>query len=804
MKKVNFFKTIMACGIALVAMLATGCMAEETKPYPGCELYAEQTDYEVDVDAGDIQVGVISNMTYNISLMKEANWVKFPATASNDDGFVVEYEENTGVPRMAIVHLTIPEYNHADTIYIKQRGIETPFITREERGVILPGSSAASHAINVQTNIPVGDITIETSYAATETETWISNVRLEEGSEGEAVLKLDVTANPSDKFLRKANVSLFFVDGWDNRVELNLGVTQQTSANASGVESTFPELYALANENGVVLKDDILISGYIVSDPASKNMGDNPHSSTVSIDYEACDQIVYMESEDGEYGLMIKVVAWEDNTIFNRFDKVTLCVRGATLYKSTVSHPNDPTYYWLEDISSAMVVNMKACTESEIPEKKMYIKDLTDDDIFTYVKLQDCVLPMRKGPMTPINEGYANATNAHRVAKFAIQLMDKFGSSMYIFTNTTCPYRRTGERLPYGSGEMRGIIVHEKYTRFSYEDNDTGDIETYGHIGRYQIRHTCLEDFAMNKDFKDGYSEMLCEWAFIEKQYEKQNTGYKATAGLLKEDVEKATMLHTFAYPYGNSSYGNLCTNMMVDMTYLGPVGNNNNYPFGYHVNNENGLGVILDDGTDWMGPNYKGVNSEQAEKINKAEAGKGKVPKEAGSAWRHFYNVDINSPDRTECSYLFKFSTKGVQTDVITVTFAMLNDYASTTGYLEVYGPRYWYLEYSLNNTDWNLVQDTDNKGYALPNPFSVPDNVIWAPQTAYWQSGGFKPMTYRLPADQVCDKDMVYVRVRPDKTWHGSPLEYKVAYEPNHANNNYKALCWSGMDYFAVRYNK
>ncbi len=804
MKRVNFLKTIMACGIALVAMLATGCMAEETKPYGGCELYAEQTDYEVDVEAGDIQVDVISNMTYNISLMKEADWVKFPASSSMDEGFVVNYEENTGVPRMAIVHLTIPEYNHADTIYIKQRGVETPYITREERGVMLQGSSAGSHSVDFATNIPVADITIAASYSEDTEEAWISNIRLEEGADEAAVLKFDVTANPSASFLRKANISLSFVDGWDNRVELNLGVTQQTSTNASGAAKTFPELYALASEDGVEIEEDIIISGYIVSEPASKNMGENPHSSTVSIDYEACDQFVYMESEDAEYGLMLKVVQWENNTIFDRFDKVSLCLRGATLRKSTVSHPNDPTYYWLEDITSAMVVNVKSCTESEIPEKKMYIKDLTDDDIFTYVKLQDCFLPVRKGPMTPINEGYANATNAHRISKFAIQLADKFGSSMYIYTNTTCPYRRTGERLPYGWGEMRGIIVHEKYTRFSYEDNDTGDIETYGHIGRYQIRHTCLEDFAMSKDFVEGNSEMLCEWAFIEKQYEQQSVGYKATAGLLKNDTSKATMWHTFEYPYGNSSYGKVCTNMMVDMSYLGPVGNNVNYPFGYNVTNENGLGVILDDGTDWMAPGFTGVNSSEVENINKAEAGKGKVPKNVGSAWRHFYNVDRNDPDRKVCSYMFKFSTKGISTDVMTVTFSMLNDYASPDGYLSVYGPRYWYLEYSFNNVDWELVQDTDNKGYALPNPFSVPDNVIWAPQTAYWQSGGFKPMTYRLPVDEVLNRDVVYVRIRPDKSWHGSPISYKVAYEPTHPDNNYQVLAWSGMNYFAVRYNK
>ena len=49
---------------------------------------------------------------------------------------------------------------------------------------------------------------------------------------------------------------------------------------------------------------------------------------------------------------------------------------------------------------------------------------LTDDDIYTYVTLTDCELPIRKGPLTPINEGYANATGANRTEKCASLVRD--------------------------------------------------------------------------------------------------------------------------------------------------------------------------------------------------------------------------------------------------------------------------------------------------------------------------------------------------------------------------------------------
>lgn len=105
------------------------------------------------------------------------------------------------------------------------------------------------------------------------------------------------------------------------------------------------------------------------------------------------------------------------------------------------------------------------------------MRDLTDEDIYTYVTLKDCELPVRKGSLTPINEGYANAGGAHRCAKYATLMRDINGNSMYIYTNTTCLYRRDGTRLPYGSGNMSGVIVHELFTRFEYLEAANGLID---------------------------------------------------------------------------------------------------------------------------------------------------------------------------------------------------------------------------------------------------------------------------------------------------------------------------------------
>ena len=97
---------------------------------------------------------------------------------------------------------------------------------------------------------------------------------------------------------------------------------------------------------------------------------------------------------------------------------------------------------------------------ADIPQKVKRYNELTDMDVYTWVTLADCELPVRKGSLTPINEGYARSTNANRETKYPMLVRDKNGDSFYMLTNTTCKYRRDGSMLPYGSGNISGVLVH--------------------------------------------------------------------------------------------------------------------------------------------------------------------------------------------------------------------------------------------------------------------------------------------------------------------------------------------------------
>lgn len=96
-------------------------------------------------------------------------------------------------------------------------------------------------------------------------------------------------------------------------------------------------------------------------------------------------------------------------------------------------------------------------------------------------------------------------------------MRDIEGEHIYLYTNTTCLYRRDGSRLPYGSGKLSGIVVHELFPRFEWEDNASGDDESYGYIGRYQLRHVSKSDFdGLAEDFEESFSALLTEYRFLQ------------------------------------------------------------------------------------------------------------------------------------------------------------------------------------------------------------------------------------------------------------------------------------------------
>lgn len=775
--------------ISLLCLLSVLACSKEQEVFSGSQLGVVQTDYEVDADqTAKFLVKVLAAGPYTVTGMNDVSWLKLQHHSQGDEGFYVKCSRNEGVPRMARLLLTSDDDpSHRDTVRIKQKGVIVPMLKMDDAGLMLDGT-AGTGVKAVDTNVEPSEIEVKVTYPLGET-AWVESAAVERDNAGKTVLRCRYGANPSATILRKAVAEISFVDGWNQVTSYNCYLTQKTSDGRQGNAISFEQLRAMGTTDGKTLTEDLLITGYVVSNTESGNMGDNEQTSPATIDYSVSRRTLYFQSEDGSLGLRITARSDSDNTLA-QYDKATLDLRGAKLFKSYIyDAAKVPEFYYIEDFTASMVVSVTPGSATDIPDKTRTIGALTDRDIFTYVTIPNCELPFRKGSLTPINEGYANAGLANRCAKFPVLLRDNQGNSMYVFTNTTCPYRRDGKCLPYGQGSLSGVIVHEPYTRYEYEDNNTGDEDTYGWIGKYQIRHTAYEDFSLAETMEgSSFSALIAEWRYVDNDFLKG--GAAPTGG----SDASALLTQTYTYPSSHSQYGNTCFYRTSDFSYLGPVGTDESSIFGKHTGNENGLGIILADGQDWMGPDYSGLYCERRTAINNnsPHQGKGQVPRDVGAAWEFWYNRDgANSQMQ---NIVVSFSTKNITTSHLSVQYAMANN--SSTSNAESkrveFGPRYWYLEYSLTDATGKA-----STGWTTLTRFSVPDIVQWSPTTQLWQCPGFKQMSTELPLT-LCGKDKVYLRFRPDGAWQGTATQYAAAPEAG------STMAWTAMDYLAIRYSK
>ena len=382
--KMSDIKRFLGCGVAAFAALATACVAEETTPFTGSELGALQKVYEVESVADALHVDVYSNNTYTISLLNNADWVTFPSTSSGDKGFDVSYNENTETHRQAILRLAIDKYNHADTVYIRQRGLAAQYLKMANSGIVVSGNEAGESTTEIDTNVDFDQIEVA-AVNLSEGDEWISDLRVEEQA-GKVQLVFGYAANGSATDLRKARITMSYINGWNVRESYEVIVTQRTSANTLGQVKSFADVRAMAEASGVEIDEDIIIEGIVVSNPESGNAGDNTQNSPATIDYSVCERTVYLESVDGEYGFMLKTVT-EDDNIFSFGDKVSLSLRGVKLFRSTpilskMLGETTPDYYWMENIEASMIVSHVA--GAAVPVKAMSISELTDEHLRSY------------------------------------------------------------------------------------------------------------------------------------------------------------------------------------------------------------------------------------------------------------------------------------------------------------------------------------------------------------------------------------------------------------------------------------
>lgn len=723
--------------LLLSLTVLASCRVDDAEYLQRDELGVPDKVYTVSSDIGRLRIPVYANKAGTVRVLEGGSWLAATTGSFEGDAQVsLDYLYNEGFPRQGLVELRTD--TRCDSIIVRQKGTVAETLDFPQTGVLLYNGGSGSLTLPIVGNVDTGNI--QKSVVYLDGEGWIPSVNILPDR-----LEMTTVDNPDELHIRRARVRLKYVDGWKTVRHFTILITQAPSNNIIGETQSFPQVRAQATSAGSLVTDDICIEGYVVSRPESGNVGENAVLAINYIDYAADKETAYIESLDGQYGFRVRTASAEDN-VFRPDTYVRLLLNGARLQKDL-----QPEHYTIYGVTESMLLESNA-EGVVLPVKNMKMSQLTDADIYTYVTLEDCEIPVRKGCLTPVNEGYTDLFNSDRVSKFPILIRDIDGASMYMYTNTTCPYRRDGRKLPYGKGRISGVIVHENYR--SFVDHDNADEDLCGNIGDYQIRHMRYEDLALEDDIAGSFSALLTEYRYMNIPTENPNHIWLPTYG------DNGYFTHSKT-SYINDTYKTHGW-PSTDFTYLGPCGIN-------HTTSENGYGVILEDGSDY-GSAYKGNST-----------GKGVSASEMKMSWA---NTNWWNSGRGE-AWIVVFSTKGIVSDVVSMQLSTHNISQSLRS------PRYWKAEWSLSgdmsasaDPQWNLIGE-----------YVVPDVGINA-NTQPGQSLGFKQIDFPLPVG-ILGHDQVFIRLMPTENKASSGNDYDSSTIKNGTGAN-------AVNYFAIRYNK
>lgn len=802
--KRNIFRAFSA---SVVCLAALSCSLDETADIKLVELGTPLEDNVciIEAEGGEYALEIYSNGSYHIEMLDQSSWLTLSAMKGSGDGtLTLTSTGNDEFKRMTSFALCSDVDERRDTVYVKQNGKIEASLSMGNTSMVVPGAGGESKA-SLSTNIPFEYFKVNVDYNDPENVGWLDPEKVSMSGEGpDRTLSIWTEPNPDDVSVRTASLNLSFVDGWGDKVALDLIVMQKNSNEGLGVLKSFAEIRSTYPSGGEVTEDYIL-EGIVVSNTEGGNAGENEQISASAIDYTVSQRTVYVQSLDGKYGFSLLTETEEDN-IFKQFNKVQVLLKGTEIYL----FDNPAKYYQIKGVKKSMVASNVKAAESEIVVKQKHFNELTDDDIFTYVTLKDVEFPVRKGSICPINEGYSIAGKSDRIAKFPLLVRDINGDSFYMYTNTVCTYRNDGTRVPQGSGNISGVIVHERFSRFEWKNGmDLLDMETdpeLGNIGRYQIRHQTKGDIydQMQMDFKDSFSELLVEYRYwnpdiehgvqrptygdngwFTHTYQKKYTGTEA-----KEYTEEVYKQHMSAE---------------VCFSYLGPIGLAGTM-FGANTGNVNGLGIVLDSDKDrynpemsewvgefngtrqWLAPETSMADAEIPMRVANAGsgAGKGWCSSDCYCAFRSLKWWDFDQ-DRGY-AWMLNFSTKGISSK-LSMQISVLNSSQ------RFHSPRYWKAE-------WSEVDSMDPSKDAQWHPigeYTVPDISQWT-GTLFSSVVGYKAINMDLPAE-LLGKDNVYIRLMPVSDLCSSGGDYTDTFITDDEDGDKHA---SSIDYIAIRYNK
>ena len=445
-------------------------------------------------DSEGLSQGVVTAGQDIPDTLKVSPWIS-NMRLDSEDGIDLSYdvaENSTGEARRAVISIVVSAADGA--VYTASQavtqGVDSPVLVLSESAGEYTGFKGSYTVPADQNNVFLYGQFISCDCSVD----WISSASLTASG---LVFTLDRndTGEP-----RTGTVKVTFNDGAGTVLTADYKVTQiayPAAVSFQDVRSMTPG----------VLEEDKYIEGYIVSDPDGANVCQNLQTAQFNFDFEESGKVAYIESEDGQYGFLIRFVSVEEN-VTQRWSRVRIGIKGLTLQRQ-----DDPLCFTLDGLTAASIIETVAKPNvSVVPVRKKSIAELTDSDIYTLVSLQDVEIMCKDGAYTNCAEAYSilnnvvnpySGTESPRWDTAPLLMSDTSGNVIYILTNSLVQWRRNGttygngsEVVAQGSGTLRGIVTAEELVR-------------YGELGRYKIRPMAQNDIQMRSP---AFSKTIVEW----------------------------------------------------------------------------------------------------------------------------------------------------------------------------------------------------------------------------------------------------------------------------------------------------
>ena len=715
----------------------------------------DEESLPLDYKSGSFEIRVISDGDFKAEIQGSEQWLHFEDgqkifSGSSDVRILkVYYDANRTILRSGKIVLT--RKHRKVEIDVTQIGILSEDFSIDQQNLWI-GAEGGFLSSKVLTLAGAEDIYIQIEYVEEGHGQWISQARMDNN-----YLKFNVAENLSAT--ARHAVIVVSKRGTDLSGRIQVG---QAAAGSEYEYVTISDLKAMIDAPGslqleghIVLKDAI-----VLNDNLEGNGAENINVNSIVQDVQAADRTLYVSDPQGLSGLRLDFNPGSE-LLVKRFDHIEVDLAGAVL-----TWLDEPDRYVVSGLNATAVMSNEVGSIGDVVIKQKKIAELTASDVYTLVELVDCEIPIRKGPYAGIDVRHYNLMN-----KYPMVIRDVEGGSMHMVVNTTCSWHRDGIAMPKGSGSITGIIVHEHCDNFEWNQTKADAmvsaglgldyVADLGHIGQYQIRPVCKNDIAIDPEFENGFSKIVCEFTYLYSDVVEQKLIPNYVDGVLFSTDGEVRAQMTLRLKSGDKrEIQSISTKR--DWTLLGP------YKNGEISDLTTGNGLYC------YGESAVWFNTSSQENLGHTQA---RIDKMCGSAW-NATGWSVNK------YWQVNMSTKGLtaaENAPMSIQIGTVNGYGDRVG-----GPRYWKMVYCASESDAGTVIAE----YTVPD---FPQNG----NRRLWHCPGHKYMSFNIPDNiDVWDKDNVIIRM--------IPVSAKADDGDTYDHGTIDANVDNSINYLAVRCNK